>query len=44
MTESGFRAILVEMLSQAVEDSELVSGKSCMLERRVGCDPEMKLK
>lgn len=32
------------MFLEAAEDSEFVSGKSCMLERRIGCDPEMKLK
>lgn len=40
VAELRFRATLL----QAAEDSEPVSGKSCMLERRAGCDPEMKLK
>lgn len=39
-----FSVALVEMFLLAVEDPELTSGKSCMLERRIGCHPEMKLK
>lgn len=39
----AFEATLLEMLLQAVEDSKLVSEMSCVLERRVEWDPEMKL-
>lgn len=39
-----FSVALMEMFLQIVEDTEHVSSKSCMLERRVGCHPEMKLK
>lgn len=44
VTKLRFSVILVETFLQEVEDTELISGNSCMLERRVGCHPEMKLK
>ena len=44
VTKSRFGVTPREMFLQEVEDIELVSGNSCMLERRVGCHPEMKLK
>lgn len=39
-----FRVMLVEMFLEAVEDSEHVSERSCIPERRGGRDSEMKLK
>ena len=44
VTKSRFGVTPGEMFLQEVEDIELVSGNSCMLGRRVGCHPEMKLK
>lgn len=44
MAKLRFDASLVEMFLQAVEATELISGKSCMLETIVGCLPEIKLK
>jgi hypothetical protein len=44
MAKLMLRTILEEIVLHAVGNSELISGKNCLLERRLGYHPKMKLK